>query len=193
MPRSAIDFMVLPNPYHTLDHDGRPAGVCPKERTPTTVGHQGRVGAELHATRPEKLPDGHQGTPAQETRWQFSKEPLQVKDQHGYYRQALRDGALFAADQHTHKMVFGAGDQTYRSYADALASAKARANADWRAAHNEDSPYIDVDPFADPFASPAPQARQPAQPASPVPEQLMPAQHPQQVYEAKPQPKKEAK
>jgi hypothetical protein len=148
MPRHTIDLSVLPNPYHALDHEGRPAGPCPRERTPTTVGHQGYVGAERHCTVPEKLVDGHQGTPAQDTCWQFSKEPTQVRDPHGYYRQMLRDGALFPADAKTARMA--GPDVKYAPYAELLADAKKLANGRWRAAFAEDAPGIDLDPFAKP-------------------------------------------
>lgn len=137
---------VLPNPYHSLDHEGRPAGHCPRERLMSTAPgtHQGYVGCTCLATAPEKLPDGHHGTPNQDTVWHFSREPLSIADPRGYYRLAVSRGEIIAADQKTAM----ASNVKYVPYDEALRLAKAEAVAKWRAAFGEDPP--EVDPFTKP-------------------------------------------
>lgn len=153
MPRHQLKL--LPNPWHSIDHNGRPTP-CPKERVRTTVGHQGYIGAVCVATVPAKLPDGHQGTPEQDTRWQFSREPKAFDDPNHYYFAALRNGEAFPADAATAKY---AGIK-YAPYDDLLAASREEAAKKWMNATGEKLP--DTDPFAPPFPPEAVAAAEPA-------------------------------
>lgn len=146
--RLAVQVKILPNPWHSLDHEGRPAGACPRERMPNQApgSHQGYVGAVLYATVPVALEPGHQGTPSQDTVWHFSKEPVAYADPRAYYRKALQNGEVIAADE---KSAAAAGLK-FLPYDAALAASRAEAVAKWRAAFNEDPPSID------PFVKPVP-------------------------------------
>lgn len=93
-------LMVWANPYHALDHLGRPAGHCPKERTGSSVGPLGYVGCECVASAPIEVEKGSAASPDQDTCWHFSKESVKVLDT-PYYRNAVRSGELFAADDVT--------------------------------------------------------------------------------------------
>ena len=147
---SRLQFIVrvLPNPFHSLDHEGRPAGHCPKERPANMApgSHQGYVGATLMASHPEALEPGHQGTASQDTVWHFSREPQSFADPRGYYRIAMRNGELFPADAKTAQLA----SVEFKPYADYLKQALAEATAKWRAAFGEDPPSID------PFTKPVP-------------------------------------
>lgn len=144
--RLDMTVRVLPNPYHSLDHEGRPIGICPKERPMSMAGgHQGYVGAVILATIPKKLEDGHQGTASQDTVFHFSREPVQLNDPRGYYRQAVKHGALIAADVKTATMA----GVKYQPYALALEAAREEAVAKWRDAFGDDE-LPDVDPFTKP-------------------------------------------
>lgn len=147
-------LQVLPNPWLSLDRDGRPMGACPKERVPTTLGHQGYVGATMQVGAIEKLPQGHAGTPHQETSWLFSVEPTTVEDTN-YYRAAIRGGDLIAADQATAATV----GVPWVAREAAWKAAKAAAVARWRAAFGEVP--SDFDPFAGALKAPAQDSKPP--------------------------------
>jgi len=150
-------LMVLPNPWHTVDHFGRPAGAFPRERHANTLGHQGYVGAVAVTTTPEPRAAGDLRSPEQDTCWQFSKEPVSVPD-NKYYRDALRSGELLPGDL---KSARAAGLE-HREYASLIAAAKIAAEAKWRAAFGESLPAVD------PFAKPTPGVLPPESPAAPA-------------------------
>jgi hypothetical protein len=136
------------NPYHALDHFGRPAGACPKERTGSTLGHAGYVGAECVASAPVPVEPGSAGTPDQDTCWHFSKEPVKLPDT-GYYRLCLRQGAIFPADEKTAKTCTTEDAKlVYEPLDAAVGKSKAAAFAKWKAAFAENPE--EVDPYARP-------------------------------------------
>lgn len=134
------------NPWHAVDAEGRPVGACPLIRQPQHVNtHQGFVSANVVASAPEKLPQGHAGTPNQETLFQFSPEPQELdNDIFGRARQAIRSGELIAADEETAKAV----GVKFVPLADAVAAAKEQARAKRKAIGLD---IADIDPFAQPL------------------------------------------
>lgn len=130
-------FKVYPNPFIHLDHDGYPAGACHCDQ----VHHVGMttrrfVGATLDSEQTmllEKLSkeELQYRNARQQTRFKFTfDEPttLPVTD---YYRDRLRDGEIFAADQETWKLMEASGP--FVSPRDALAKSKEAAISRWRA------------------------------------------------------------
>ena len=143
--RTAV-LRVHSNPWHAVDHLGRPAGACPKERSPHYVNsHQGFVGAECVASAPTTLPSGHAGTPDQDTCWHFQPGPVELQDS-AYYRGCVARGELIAADDATARKC----GVKFVAPAEALAKAKADITATWRANFGEDLPK------SDPFKRPEP-------------------------------------
>ena len=102
MNRFSKTARVIANPFHVLDHKGRPCCAVPKE--PGKVGeHAGYIGAKLDRdltkiTREEERGE-IRGT-RQETVFSFSSDPVEVPTSL-YYRDALRSGSLIAADKAT--------------------------------------------------------------------------------------------
>lgn len=135
---------VYANPYHSLDHLGRPAGVCPRERQPTTLGHAGYVGATPATTEPTKRGRDDHRSPDQDTCWQFSKEKIRVEDT-PYYRKAIRSGELLPASESTAKKV---GGVEFLPHDAAIAKAKAEAFKAFEASIGVKAP--DIDPFMPP-------------------------------------------
>lgn len=159
---------VYPNPWHSLDHYGRPAGHCPKERSPQTIGHQGYIACEAVAG-PIVHRSARTGDFDHDTVWHFLKEPVTVADT-PYYRAAIRNGEVFAVDEKLVKEIFGPAAKCLK-LDELLAREKAIAVAKWVAAHGEKPE--DVDPFKRPVPigaeapaeSPAALANVPAQAA----------------------------
>lgn len=161
MPRPGyVEVSVLPNPWHSIDHFGRPAAPCPKPRTPTTVGHQGYIGAEIVASAPEKLPLGHLGTPYQDTCWHFSKEPEKYLDSAEidyYFMKALRTGEILPADEQTAKYAgLVDADHPFVPFAEAVEAERVKAAAKWKAATGSDLPTTDPFERPEPDAKPSP-------------------------------------
>lgn len=136
-------LMVWANPYHALDHFGRPSGHVARERTPGTLGHAGYVGCACVASAPIEVEKGSAASPDQDTCWHFSREAVKVLDS-AYYRGAVRNGELFPADEKTAKCS-SSGDVTvkFESLDSALAKSKAEAFGKWRAAFGEDPEVVD--------------------------------------------------
>ena len=98
MPKRTL--LVWPNPFHALDHEGRPAGVLPYEpegNGVTTFDDRRFVGAQLKAEVLQKFPRGDAREPVQKTWFEFSDEPVTVKNT-AYYAHAIARGEIFAAD-----------------------------------------------------------------------------------------------
>jgi hypothetical protein len=136
------------NPWLSMDSLGRPMGACPKERLTIHVGQrQGFIACSLVAGKPEKLPKGHAGTPAQDTCYHFSRNIVQVVDgPNGYYRDRLKAGEIFPADKTTAKIA----GVKFVPFETALEDARQKAIAKFRAAHGADPPIVD------PFQMPTP-------------------------------------
>lgn len=142
---------VWANPWHALDHLGRPAGHCPRERKPSTIGHAGYVGCRCVASEPEKLPVDSAATPDQDTCWQFSTDAQKVEDT-PYYRARVRFGELFAANELTAKMC----GVKFVPLAKALDAAKAEAVAKWNRAFPDGHPWVSAPATQNPHAAPKP-------------------------------------
>lgn len=162
-------FLVYPNPFIHLDHDGYPAGATPCDRL-EHVGITTRkwVGAELDAeqTKPiEQFEPGDLRTPRQITRFRFHFAEPTALPTTPYYADRIRDGELIAADEATARYV----GVKFRSPADALAAAKDKAIADWQAREGEAPPNVDAfDTEVAKAGKPTPKVV-PAQASAPVP------------------------
>lgn len=94
---------VYANPYHQLDHLGRPSCVLPFEPEGDgvrTFDARRFVGATLKAKVLEKFPPGDPRQNVQENTFEFSDEPTTVKAT-AYYLGALRRRELIPADAET--------------------------------------------------------------------------------------------
>ncbi len=93
-------LLVFANPYLHLDHEGRLAGRCQAEPSPTP-GDLRFVGASFHPATDAsvvKFPQGDpRGSHAQDTVFDFAVEAASVEVS-AYYHQKLRSGELLAAD-----------------------------------------------------------------------------------------------
>jgi hypothetical protein len=140
-----VEFLsVYVNPWASLDHMGRPSGAVARERTATEPSdHPGYVGAECVSGPVQKLPEGHRGTPDQDTCWQFSADPQKVEAT-AYYFSSIRQGSLIPADANAARRA-GVALVPVKT---AHKAAKAKAQDSWRAAFGGDPP--DVDPFIRP-------------------------------------------
>lgn len=152
-------LLVCANPWHSVDHYGRPAGHCPKERLPTTVGHQGYVGCVAIAG-PIVHRSGRTGDFDHDTVWHFSAEPVKVPDS-VYYRRAIQNGEVFAADEKTTREIFGPA-RKHVPVVDQVQCERLAAERKWEAAHDE------LLPEADPFAKPTPIGSEAAPVAAPA-------------------------
>ncbi len=102
-----IKFLnVYPNPFHALDHLGRPAGVLPNEPEGDgihTFDSRAFVGARLRTEITYK-PNLQYGLDAshqrQDTQFDYTEEPVTVKNT-PYYRSALQRRELLPADEYT--------------------------------------------------------------------------------------------
>jgi hypothetical protein len=101
MNRFLNTLKVLPNPWATLDHVGRPNHAVPFD--PEHNPDRGWVGAELdrEQTRVTSVPPKHENRNARQiTVFKFSAEPVVLPITEHYLR-ALKDGSLIAADSAT--------------------------------------------------------------------------------------------
>src|SRR5262249_25759773 len=148
---------VWANPWHALDHMGRPAGHCAKERSASTPGHAGYVGGQIVASAPIVLEPGHAGTPDQDTSWHFDRKPVQAPDP-VYDRQKVATGELFPADLKTVTKCAWQAPDAGRIHAESwwaqqfeagnaldelLEVAKREAYDKWKAAFGEDPEDVD--------------------------------------------------
>jgi len=153
--RLDVRLRVWCNPWHSIDHEGRPAGAFPRHGVGNLY-----VGARVLATTPAKLEDGHFVSASQDTVFHYSREAVEIRDTgDGYYKRAVRDGALLAADEKT-ALLCGT---RYAPLAVALEAERALAAAKWRACFAEELP--DVDPFVEPVPGRFP-GDAPAEPAA---------------------------
>lgn len=96
-------LLVWPNPFHALDHEGRPAGVLSYEPTgngSTTFDSRRFIGADLKATILEKAIVGTAQQSMQRTWFEYLSEPVTVPES-PYYKHAIARGEIFAADEET--------------------------------------------------------------------------------------------
>lgn len=128
MSRFSKQVRVVANPFHTLDHRGRPCGVFPVE--PRTVGESlGYVGAKVDATKTKVLRakvEGDIRPSFQNTEYSFSRDPVSVP-MTAYYRQGLRSGAILPADEAAAKWA----GITFTAPVDALVVARKAAEAEF--------------------------------------------------------------
>lgn len=149
---------VRANPFHTIDHLGRPAGLVPKEVTGGPMGALSYVGARLAKTEPADIPGndppikGEMRQLIEVRTWEFSPDAVEVIAT-PYYLRAVADGDLIADDEATARKA----GIDFVPPADALAASRAKAIADWRASYGED-PAFASDPAWVLPVSPAPAA-----------------------------------
>lgn len=134
-------FLVYPNPFIHMDHDGYPAGVCHCDLLEHVGNVRKWVGARLdqdQTTPLEKLSKEETGYrfARQQTRFSFDfSEPTRVPVTE-YYRDRLRGGEILPADAATHKLAGLEGD--FVPARQALAKAKEEALKLWRANYGPD-------------------------------------------------------
>ncbi len=127
--RFAKQLSVVANPWHHLDHIGRPVGIVPWH--PDHNPGRGWVGAHLcpEQTRITVARDkGDIRSPVQITVFNHSPKPVAVPalgPQGEHYKRAIRDGALIAAD----KLTAALAGVKYRDPAEVLAEAEEKAVA----------------------------------------------------------------
>ncbi len=98
---------VWPNPFLQIDHEGRPNGVLPYEPEGDgvrTFDSRRFVGAHLKAVILEEFPKGDPRQTVQDTTFEYEEVAVEVKNT-PYYRNALKDGSLFAADEKTARLA----------------------------------------------------------------------------------------
>lgn len=156
--RNSKFVVVLPNPWHSIDHEGRPAGHCARERVQASEGHQGHVCCSIVASTPVPLPQGHRGTPEQDTCWHFSKEPQTFDDPSDYYKNAIKNGEIFAADKRTAEYA----GVKFEAFDKLLEASRLEAAAKWKAVTGE------LLPTTDPFVKPVPFGTEPPAPDAPA-------------------------
>lgn len=96
-------LLVWPNPFHTLDHEGRPNSVLPIEPTGdgrTTFDPRAFVGARLNANITQRALEGTAQQNMQRTWFEYEDVPTKVPNT-AYYRHAIARGEIFAADEET--------------------------------------------------------------------------------------------
>lgn len=104
MPKQTL--LVYPNPFHALDHEGRPACVLPYEpegNGVTTFDDRRFVGANLKSEILEKFPQGDARESRQRTWFDFTAEAVRVRNT-AYYQHAIARGEIFAADEESAKL-----------------------------------------------------------------------------------------
>ncbi len=139
-------ILVYPNPYMHLDHDGYPAGATPTDRM-EHVGETVRswVGAKLDQDQTfhtENLSSDEQAFrfPRQQTRFKFELSTPTELPVTQYYRDRIRDGELFVADEASAKECGFAFTDPKK----ALHAAKAAAIASWKASYGELPEFVDA-------------------------------------------------
>lgn len=145
---------VVANPYAELDGLGRLAGRVQLDPD-AAAGSLRYIGARLEAEilvkfagegRDGKPISDPRGTHLQDTRWRFSGDVEGIPDT-PHHRAALRDGSILPADASTHRAIFGAS-RPFVEPDKALAEARARALAAWRAEHDTDPAFLADEPPA---------------------------------------------
>lgn len=94
---------VWPNPFHSLDHEGRPNSIFPVEpkgNGVTTFDARAFVGARIKTEMTFVPITGTAQASQQKTWFEYEDEPSEVEDS-PYYRHAIASGQLFAADETT--------------------------------------------------------------------------------------------
>jgi septal ring factor EnvC (AmiA/AmiB activator) len=103
MPKPKF-VLVHPNPYHHIDHEGRPSAICPWD----PVDHnpdRGFVGARIgHVVLEQYEPGDARGEMLQANHVVYDDEPVRLPAS-AYYLNAIRRGELIAADFATAKMA----------------------------------------------------------------------------------------
>lgn len=132
-------LLVWPNPFHAVDHEGRPAGVLPYEPVGdgvNTFDDRRFIGAMVKAEILQKFNAGDGRQTVQRTGFVYADEPVRVSDT-AYYRHAIARGEIFAADAAS-ALLCGIGGATFLEAAPLLERARAEAVAEWeRQAHEE--------------------------------------------------------
>jgi hypothetical protein len=109
-------LVVYPNPFHALDHKGRPA--CAVRLDPdfeVSAGERRYIGAKLTSTMTQKFheknhPGLAMGKGHYDRVWAFDIAPTPIPDTH-YHRDRIRDGELVAADKRTFRAAMGGGSK----------------------------------------------------------------------------------
>lgn len=99
-------LLVWPNPFHAVDHEGKPAGVLPYEPVGngvTTFDERRFVGALLKSEVLQKFPRGDARENVQRTWFEFADEAVRVPST-PYYKAAIARGEIFAADAPSAKL-----------------------------------------------------------------------------------------
>lgn len=138
-------LLVWPNPFHALDHEGRPAGVMSYEPTGdgvTTFDSRRFIGASLQSHILEKAIVGTAQQTMQRTWFDYLDEPVEVPES-AYYKHAIARGEIFAANAETAARA-GISKQTFVEAGELLERAKAEAID----AYERNPPHEDVDGLA---------------------------------------------
>ncbi len=101
-----LTLLVWPNPFHALDHEGRPAGVLSYEPTgdgSRTFDARRFVGATLQAKITQKAIEGTAQQSLQRTWFEYLEEPTEVTAT-PYYKHAIARGEIFAANKETARL-----------------------------------------------------------------------------------------
>lgn len=135
MSRFETTVRVVANPYHRLDHKGRPCCAVPLEPV-AFGGHLGFVGATVDrkATTAPKAEKGALFTPRQETVFSFSEKPVTVL-RTPYYQDELKSGSLLPADEAAAKFA----GVKFRPVAQAIAETKKASEAEFEREYGEGS------------------------------------------------------
>lgn len=132
-------LLVWPNPFHALDHEGRPHAILPFEAEGdgvSTFDDRRFVGATLTAEIVGPLPTAHPDETAvvtQRTTFVFGDEPTTVRNT-AYYTGSLRRGELLAADEASANEA----GLPFVEPGKALESAREGAKASWAILAHED-------------------------------------------------------
>lgn len=140
---------VLTNPWHAIDHKGRPCCAVRQELTSSVIPKVPVfIGAKLN---PPILDPDVQGNRASEHEgnrqavlyrsFTFSPNAITVPATK-YYKRAVKDGALLAADLDT-ALECGVSKEEYEAPEDIRASEKSKALAQFKATYGIDAPECD--------------------------------------------------
>lgn len=139
-------LLVWPNPFHALDHEGRPAGVLPYEpegNGTTTFDDRRFVGAQLKSEITQRFPRGDARQSIQRTWFEFTDVAIRVKNT-AYYSQAIARGEIFAADEESAKLC--GIDKSFLEPGSLLERAREEAAGFWKQQahehHDEDVPEL---------------------------------------------------
>jgi len=138
---------VFPNPYKQLDHQGRPCSVLPYEPEGdgvTTFDARRFVGARLQVTILKTFAPGDARQMVQDNSFVFEDEAVDVPDT-AYYRTAIRQGDLIAADKVTARKA----GVVFTEPKDVLERSQREAGEHWKNVHkHEDHDYEGEPPKA---------------------------------------------